>query len=61
MKQSNFFLSSLFVPLAVLARIVSAQETAKSGSAATTMKAIRVSAYGGLDVLKYEDVPRPEQ
>ena len=49
------------MPLAVLARIVSAQETANSGSAATTMKAIRVSAYGVLDVLKYEDVLRPEQ
>ena len=26
----------------------------------STMKAVRIHAYGGVDVLSYEDVPRPE-
>lgn len=29
-------------------------------SAVSTMKAIRIHQYGGADVLKYEDAPRPE-
>jgi NADPH:quinone reductase-like Zn-dependent oxidoreductase len=33
---------------------------ARAGSLAPTMKAIAVYEYGGTNVLKYEDVPRPE-
>jgi NADPH:quinone reductase-like Zn-dependent oxidoreductase len=30
-----------------------------SASAQTTMKAVRIHDYGGIEMLKYEDVPRP--
>jgi hypothetical protein len=52
----------LFRPLLILGLIgyVAAVTFAASPDSAPKMKAIVVHAYGGPEVLKYEDVPRPE-
>jgi len=41
---------------------ITSGQTAKRPAEATTprMKAVRIHAFGGVDALKYEDVPRPE-
>jgi NADPH:quinone reductase-like Zn-dependent oxidoreductase len=52
LRQLNFF--ARIVTAAVLPSVSSAQ------SPKTTMKAIVVHEYGGPEVLKYEEVPRPE-
>jgi NADPH:quinone reductase-like Zn-dependent oxidoreductase len=49
--------------LTVIAALVAApmlSTISKAESAAPTMKAIVIHEYGGPEVLKYEDVPRPE-
>ena len=35
------------------------ETSADNGAAPQTMKAVRIHNYGGLDVLRYEDAPRP--
>src|SRR5438046_9613357 len=46
--------------LAALAAVSALLTTSMAESGAPTMKAIVIHQYGGPDVLKYEDVPRPE-
>src|SRR5262249_7269564 len=44
----------------MLAAVSVLSDFSRAGSATPTMKAIVIHKYGGLEVLKYEDVPRPE-
>src|SRR6476660_8948848 len=46
--------------LAALAALTSLLTTLKAQSATPTMKAVVIHEYGGPEVLKYEDIPRPE-
>jgi NADPH:quinone reductase-like Zn-dependent oxidoreductase len=46
--------------LAALAALAALLNTLKAQSATPTMKAVVIHEYGGLEVLKYEDIPRPE-
>ncbi len=41
------------------AKPTSTSPAPNSAGAETTMKAVRIHEYGGVDVLKYEDAPRP--
>src|SRR6478752_3463703 len=46
--------------LAALAALAALLNTLKAQSATPTMKAVVIHEYGGPEVLKYEDMPRPE-
>jgi len=46
--------------LAALAALAALLNTLKAQSATPTMKAVVIHEYGGPEVLKYEDIPRPE-
>src|SRR5438067_13624759 len=53
-------ITTKLMSLAALAAVSALLTTSMAESGAPTMKAIVIHQYGGPDVLKYEDVPRPE-
>src|SRR5438874_2400251 len=53
-------ITTKLISLAALAAVSALLTTSMAESGAPTMKAIVIHQYGGPDVLKYEDVPRPE-
>jgi NADPH:quinone reductase-like Zn-dependent oxidoreductase len=50
---------SLLLALAAVLPAACATSTPRAPALPSTMKAVRIHAYGGLDTLRHEDVPRP--
>lgn len=56
----RLIVSASVLALLDVSALAAGQDAAPAPASASTMKAVRVHASGGVEVLKYEDAPRPE-